>query len=139
MVKRAVRRAGSRGRTDRRDESVAEGLDRVFRRLVILTVLLAVSLGVVFTYLIAAVRPDLTRYRTAGKALEQVHAAMVDQQTGLRGYLLLDDEVYLEAYHEGVADVGRYGPELSRILASDEELAPLLLEMWLAQQAWESE
>ena len=36
------------------------------------------------------------------KTLQSVMDAMVDQETGVRGYLIAGDEKYLEPYHKGI-------------------------------------
>jgi diguanylate cyclase (GGDEF)-like protein len=121
------------------DQSIAEGVDRVFRHLLVLMVLLGLCLAIVFTYLLGFVRPDFTRYRAAGRALDLAHASMLDQETGLRGYLLVHDRKFLEPYDDGLATLHRQDVELTRTLGSDPDLAPLLLAMRIKQQAWASE
>ena len=113
-------------------------MDRVFAHLVVLITLLAVCLALVFAYLMGSVRPEFDRYRVAGRALDLAHAAMIDEETGLRGYLLVHDRSFLEPYQDGVAALRRQDEVLTRSLGSDTDLAPLLLEMRLKEQAWTS-
>jgi len=79
-----------------RVRGIAEGLDRVFRQLMVLFALLALMLAAVFSYLIGSIRPDLDRYRESDRSLDLAHAAMIDQETGLRGFLLMHDPAFLE-------------------------------------------
>ena len=126
-------------RSDPPEDSVAAGLARVFRQLTGFIVLLALGLSVVLVLLVTSVRPDQSRYRTADEALELAHSGMVDQETGLRGYLLVADESLLSPYHAGVDVVSRENEVLGRQIGSDADLAPMLLDMRLAEQAWASE
>jgi CHASE3 domain sensor protein len=36
------------------------------------------------------------------ETLQDIMDAMVDQETGVRGYLIADDEKFLEPYHKGI-------------------------------------
>lgn len=119
-------------------KAVASALADVFRQLIVFVVVLGVFLAGVIGYLLGSIRPDQARYRSAARALELVHAAMLDQETGLRGYLLVEDAAFLTPYQNGVATVGRQDPVLDRNLQTDSRLAPLLLRMRVAEQAWSS-
>lgn len=119
-------------------KAVATALAHVFRHLIVFVVVLGVFLAGVIGYLLGSIRPEQARYRSAARALELVHAAMLDQETGLRGYLLVQDRAFLTPYRQGVATVGRQDPVLDRNLQADPRLAPLLLKMRLAEQAWSS-
>src|SRR4051812_48482184 len=129
---------GATGSYPRSDEGIADGVGRVFRQLVVIIVLLGLTLALVFAYLIGTVRPEQNRYRAAGRALDLAHAAMIDQETGLRGYLLVHDKSFLEPYDDGRATLRRQDAVLTRELGSDADLAPLLLSMRVDEQAWSS-
>jgi CHASE3 domain sensor protein len=75
---------------------IADRVNRVFRRLLVLTVLLALTLAGLFGYLLVGLRPLQDRYQDGARALQLAHAAMIDQVTGLRGYLLVRDDVFLQ-------------------------------------------
>ena len=49
----------------------------------------------------------------------QLSAAMVDQETGLRGYLLSGDESFLDPYRKGVAAFDRAFAEIKRLTADN--------------------
>ena len=123
---------------ERSDEGIADGVDRVLRQLVVLIMLLVLALALVFAYLIGAVRPEQNRYRAAGRALDLAHAAMIDQETGLRGYLLVRNKSFLEPYDDGLTALRRQDAVLTRELGSDAGMAPLLLSMRVDEQAWSS-
>jgi diguanylate cyclase (GGDEF)-like protein len=118
---------------------IADGVDRVFRLLTVLILLLAVTLAGVFLYLIGSMRPDQHRYRSVARALAVTHAAMLDEESSLRGYLLVEHAAFLEHYQHGVTTVAKEYATLNRSIGADRQMAPLLLTMRVAQQAWESE
>ena len=118
---------------------IADRVNRVFRRLLALTVLLGVVLAALFSYNLLILRPDQNRYEDGARALQLAHAAMIDQETGLRGYLLVRDDVFLQPYRDGVGETRREDAVLGRTLGSDPDTAPALLDMRVAQQSWTSE
>jgi signal transduction histidine kinase len=64
-----------------------------------------------------AVRQDLRSRLEPGRLqLEQLRSAMVDQETGLRGYLLASDPSFLEPYRDGRRRTVRLIAELHRSL-----------------------
>jgi CHASE3 domain sensor protein len=120
-------------------QSLAEGVNRDFRRLIAATALLAL-LGVgVLGYVLGSLRPDEQRYRSGAKAVELADTGMLDQETGLRGYLLTRDRVFLQPYEQGSAAVTSGNASIERYLGADPAVAPLILDMRVAQQAWISQ
>jgi CHASE3 domain sensor protein len=78
--------------------TLAQQLRRTFAAL---GALVAVALTVVaLTYAVSAwwLTPELERSRLAIKAASAAHAAILDQENGLRGYLLTHDVSFLEPY-----------------------------------------
>ncbi len=51
--------------------------------------------------------PELERSRQAERAENASHAAMIDEEDGLRGYLITHDERFLEPYLRGRDELGR--------------------------------
>jgi diguanylate cyclase (GGDEF)-like protein len=118
---------------------IADRINRVFRRLLVLTVLLALVLVGLFSYILIGLRPTQNRYQDGARALQLAHAGMVDQETGLRGYLLVNDDVFLQPYRAGVAAIRHEDSILNRTLGADPSTAPGLLDMRVAQQTWASQ
>ena len=118
---------------------IADRVNRVFRRLLVLTVLLGLVLAALFSYNLLSLRPDQNRYADGARALQLAHAAMINQETGLRGYLLVRDDVFLEPFRQGVAAARREDEALNRSLGTDPDTAPALLDMRIAQQSWSSQ
>lgn len=118
---------------------IADRVNRLFRRLLVITTALTLMLVALFIYILVVVRPAQNRYDDGARALQLAHAAMIDQETGLRGFLLVDEDAFLQPYRQGVATVGREDEVLNRTLGSDQTTAPALLDMRVAQQRWSSE
>ena len=118
---------------------IADRVNSVFRRLLVLTVALALVMVGLLTYILAGLRPAQNRYEDGLRALQLAHAGMIDQETGLRGYLLVHEEVFLDPYRRGIAAVAREDAVLNRTLGADAATAPALLDMRVAQQTWSSE
>lgn len=119
--------------------SLAQEIDRGFLRALIATGLLLLISSALLVYVLGWLNPAQHRYRLARNALDNAHAGMLDQETGLRGYLIVHDRRLLEPYRQGVATVAREDAALSRQIGSDSAMAPLVLDMRLAQQAWVSQ
>lgn len=119
--------------------SVAGRVDRVFRRILAVTALLGLVILAVFIYMLGVVRPDRIRYQNADRSLQLAHAALIDEETGLRGFLLTGDSQFLQPYNQGVSAVRDEDVALNRYLGSDPSASSLLLGMRVAQQAWQSE
>lgn len=72
-------------------------------------------------------------------ALSRSHEAMLDQETGLRGYLLTGDSEFLQPYLTGRVGLTRANELLDDLLGGDGGSARLLTRMRLGQQRWASE
>lgn len=99
-----------------------------------LTLLLVLVRGGIATYvqrqvaLVIAVEHDLSR----------AHEAMLDQQTGIRGWLLTGEDRFLEPYRAGGEQLRTSNDELlDRIVRLDDvEIAGAVKDVWDAQQRW---
>ena len=119
--------------------SIADDVNLVFGRVIAMVVVCALALATVFVYLIGSIRPDQGRYRSAATDLALAHAAMIDGESSLRGYLLVRDTALLDGYRRSAATVTNEFDALNGLLAADRQMAPLLLTLRVAAQAWESE
>src|SRR5688500_6296529 len=77
--------------------------------------------------------PRVDRALRATSALRRAHEAMLDQQVGLRGFLLSGDARFLEAYERGREELPVRNAEWSRALSGDAGLGDDLIEIRLAQ------
>ncbi len=72
-------------------------------------------------------------------ALQDGHIAMLNQETGLRGFLVTREARFLEPYIKGVADLAEADATLLRLGADDEELADALADLEAAEQRFVTE
>lgn len=113
-----------------------QGLRRWFQ---VVGLALIAAVGVLVALLVAHERvygPRLERAVDVISELRLAHQAMLDQQAGLRAYVLTGDEQFLEAYRAGSADLPGRIDHATELLAGDEVSTALLVEVRLAQQAW---
>jgi diguanylate cyclase (GGDEF)-like protein len=80
--------------------------------------------------------PRLEQAVDAATSARLAHEAMLDQQAGLRAYVLTGDERFLEAYQSGADALPRHVARASSLVSGDEIATELLLAVRLAQQAW---
>jgi signal transduction histidine kinase/DNA-binding response OmpR family regulator len=103
-----------------------------------LAALLLVTLTIVTVNVIvlAVLAPDSTRSVRMLTALQEGSVAMVDQETGLRGFLITRDEQFLAPYREGALAVDRLNTQLGAWAQDDPELARRVAELRAAEEAW---
>jgi signal transduction histidine kinase/CheY-like chemotaxis protein/HPt (histidine-containing phosphotransfer) domain-containing protein len=78
----------------------------------------------------------ITTYDRMAWALQDSHVAMLNQETGLRGYLITREERFLQPYEAGVADLEAVDAEIASWTGVDTELAGRLAELTTAHQEW---
>ncbi len=117
-------------------EGLADRLTLTFRLILVTLTLLALVLTVLFGIVLLWLRPAQLAYSAASRAVQETHADMIDQETGLRGYLLIRDDSFLAPYRRGADELAHDNADVVRLAGSDAALAPALLEVRLAQQAW---
>jgi diguanylate cyclase (GGDEF)-like protein len=101
----------------------------------ILAVLLAIS-ALQFFLEFVVLGPEADRYRQAARALRWAHLAMIDQETGCRGYLLTRKPEFLEPYRTGLLVMTENNELVGGLLAGDARFGKSLLDFRLAQQTW---
>ncbi|MBV9042470.1 MAG: diguanylate cyclase, partial [Acidimicrobiia bacterium] len=94
-----------------------------------------VSAGV-FGYVFLRARPEEHRFLLAGQEARLAHSAMVDQETGIRGYLLSGERLYLAPYLTGTRELRTEETRLVRDVGGDQGLAHLVIDRRVAEQAW---
>jgi diguanylate cyclase (GGDEF)-like protein len=94
----------------------------------VLLVLLVVTQGVY--------QPRVEQAIEATRVARNMHEAMLDQETGLRGFALTQDERFLAPYERGRRSLADLNQEESDLLAGNGRLSGLWLEVRLSQQAW---
>jgi signal transduction histidine kinase/DNA-binding response OmpR family regulator/HPt (histidine-containing phosphotransfer) domain-containing protein len=69
-------------------------------------------------------------------ALQDSHTAMINQETGLRGFLVTREDRFLQPYRKGAADLAVLDAELARWAERDDDLAGQLAELKAAEDRW---
>jgi signal transduction histidine kinase/CheY-like chemotaxis protein len=94
----------------------------------------AVVLGVIL-FVIGPRRTDLI---DAGRATRKGHQAMLNQETGVRGYLLTGEAEFLEPYRAGRSALGPANAKVADLVRGDPRLTNLESAMTGAQRDWEA-
>ncbi|MCZ2825699.1 MULTISPECIES: hybrid sensor histidine kinase/response regulator [unclassified Modestobacter] len=69
-------------------------------------------------------------------ALQDSHSAMINQETGLRGYLVTREDRFLQPYYQGVADLAELDAELAGLAAEDDGLREELAGLQATEARW---
>ncbi len=108
----------------------------------VLVVLLVISAGVTLTarLTVAGAQKELNdRLLPARGAATELLTAYVDQQSGLRGFLLTGAESALEPYTQGRADAQQLVAQLSRLVADDPQSVALLRNVQTEGRSWDAQ
>ncbi len=92
----------------------------------------ALVLAALFSWLV----PTTDRYSDGARAVRLSHQAMVDQETGLRGFLLTDEQRFLQPYLAAVREVPLREAEARTAFADQPAQLALLAEVGRRQQDW---
>ncbi|CAA9304535.1 MAG: BarA sensory histidine kinase (VarS GacS) [uncultured Frankineae bacterium] len=92
--------------------------------------------ALVLLLLVAVLAPRVGGVTDGARAIRLGHLAMLDQETGLRAYLLAEDERFLEPYERGRAELEEQDAAARRAFAGNPDQLRLLDETARAQQAW---
>jgi diguanylate cyclase (GGDEF)-like protein len=80
--------------------------------------------------------PELERYRLAVRTESIAYASMLDEETGLRAYLMTGDPEFMEPYPR--AEIGLAAANLALVacVGAEPDLAAAMLDTRLAQETW---
>ncbi|HWZ91440.1 MAG TPA: diguanylate cyclase, partial [Polyangiaceae bacterium] len=119
-----------------RDRTLAEQLSGAF--IVFGALVAAAFLMTTLTYGIgrAWLTPELERSRHAERAESTSYAAMLDEENGLRGYLMTRDARFLEPYARGDSRLLPANQALTADVGSVPELGAALIGVRLAEERW---
>jgi diguanylate cyclase (GGDEF)-like protein len=106
----------------------------------ILLLVLGVLVAAVAVWAPAAVqRASSERSYALTRDAQQMLTGMIDQETGLRGYLLTDDRRFLAPYRSGRVDVDRVERSLFADAGGDARLARLIARSAQIATAWQDQ
>ncbi|HEX4580205.1 MAG TPA: CHASE3 domain-containing protein, partial [Candidatus Dormibacteraeota bacterium] len=97
-----------------------------------ITVIVAVACNVSRS----VIADSATTYTAGSEALSLAHAGMLDEETGLRGFLETGAPSFLQPYHAGQDELEKGDADLQRALAGDPNLLTGYIQVRLAQGAW---
>jgi CHASE3 domain sensor protein len=92
--------------------------------------------ALVLLLLVTVQAPRVTEVNDGARAIRRSHLAMVDQETGLRAFLLTRDTALLEPYERGRAELELRNAEARRAFAGDEEQLARLRRARGGAAAW---
>ncbi len=129
--------AAVRWRSEKQRRDLVGELQRSHHALLaVLTALLVVTMGS-SGYLLLVSQPRVMQYTDLARQARVGHEGMLDQESGLRGWLATGDEVFLESYDDGL----RASEEAVDELVTGSAEAPMVnldvIDMMLARQTWE--
>jgi diguanylate cyclase (GGDEF)-like protein len=116
--------------------SIVEHLQSAFRATGVLLAVVVVLNAAVFAYLLGWLGPDLESAIDDARLVREMHEAMLDQETGLRGFLLTGEQALLEPYADAQGVLAETTAAAEGGLADRGSVAADFLEMRLAQQRW---
>ncbi|WP_139173458.1 hybrid sensor histidine kinase/response regulator [Geodermatophilus telluris] len=99
------------------------------------TALALTTVGVVVA-IVGVLGPRVDRADEALRALQDGHIAMIDQETGLRGFLVTREERFLQPYEDGARELAALDVRLGELARGDAELAGLVADLRAAEQEW---
>ncbi|MBX9244228.1 CHASE3 domain-containing protein, partial [Actinotalea ferrariae] len=89
-------------------------------------------------YLLAVTEPAVVRYTGLAASSRLMHQAMLNQETGLRGWVATGDDLFLAPLEDGRVAAAEAGESLLRGTSRDPELTGLVVDTMLARQAWQT-
>jgi diguanylate cyclase (GGDEF)-like protein len=121
------------------DRSLAQQLSRAF---VLFGALVAVAFlltALAYAATGAWLTPEFERSRLAVRAESAAYAAMIDEENGLRGYMMTRDARFLEAYTDGASRLAGANDALPAYAGSVPEVAASMLGTRLAEENWRAQ
>jgi diguanylate cyclase (GGDEF)-like protein len=118
------------------DRTLAQQLSRSFALICGLVTLAFFIVALSYVISWAWLSPQFERNLLCIRAASAAHSSMLDEETGLRGYLATHQADFLEPYNRGESELPEANSALTACAASLPELAESLLGMRLAEERW---
>jgi diguanylate cyclase (GGDEF)-like protein len=118
------------------DRTLAQQLSRAFTVFGALVAVGFVITGITYVLSKTYFSPEAAHTRLAVRAESAANAAMIDEENGLRGYLMTRDPRFLEAYARGQSGLARANLTLDASTNVDSELAAPMLSKRMAEERW---
>jgi diguanylate cyclase (GGDEF)-like protein len=117
--------------------TIREQLTREFRVLVVALAGTCALIAVIVLLILGAITPQLDTAIDASNAVREANIGLLDQETGLRGYLLTQDPLYLQPYYQGVQETAAANEQLVNDRL-DAVTTRDYVQARLAEQSWSS-
>jgi diguanylate cyclase (GGDEF)-like protein len=117
------------------DPSLAQRLARAFLAVTALVVATLLATGVCYSAVLTHFEPSINKLLAGKDGVNQTFRGMLDEETGLRGYIDTGNAVFLAPYHQGAQEILQ-GNAASAGLSTDPALTKPLLAMRAARQGW---
>jgi diguanylate cyclase (GGDEF)-like protein len=118
--------------------SIARTIVSSFRLLIVGAVVLTLLLSGLLAWLLGVSHPRTARFERGIEALDNQRGGMLDQETGLRGYLVTGQSIYLVPYQEGRKAVAAADRRLLSIVG-DRRMTNAIIAERIAEQRWADE
>ena len=118
--------------------TLARQVARVTRTAFLVVAVAALINMAMLVYLNVHLEASVVRTTDAGRELRLAHQSMLDQESGLRAYLITGDEDVLRPYLDGRNTVRRHLDAARELLAGDDEMLELLDVQDDTRLAWTS-
>jgi CHASE3 domain sensor protein len=116
--------------------TLTEKLARSFK-LIFALILITLAITILaFSITATVIDPRIERHLAAGDAIERSHAGMLDQETGIRGFLLTGAPSFLGPYRGGLVQTDRQNRRLLLLLGDEGRLAELVSTGENRQTEW---
>jgi signal transduction histidine kinase/DNA-binding response OmpR family regulator/HPt (histidine-containing phosphotransfer) domain-containing protein len=116
--------------------SVTEQVRRLSRLVVVALTAAGVASAAVLSALALALGPQTEHAIEGAQSVRLAHLSMLDQQTGLRAFLVTGADRFLGPYRAGAAELPGHNAAVQASLGREEEFADLYSEVEQRQQAW---
>ena len=117
------------------DRSLATRLSQMFVVVTIVISFMLAMAAIAFVVILGHFEPTINGLVKGSDAVGLIHSGMLDEETGLRGYLDSGDLSYLAPYTSGAKEIAA-GDAGSIALVSRADLAIPMLDMRVAERVW---
>lgn len=119
------------------DLSLSRRLGRAFTAVGSLIAVTLIIVGACFGAVLGHYEPTIDELLAGANAINQAHVGMLDEETGLRGFIITGDPLFLAPYHQGEDEL-LAGDTVALVLASHPDLVGAIVSMRVAQEDWVS-
>ncbi len=106
------------------------------RTLIAAAGVLCLAVAVVATLVLGAIHPRLRDITDLTRDLRRSHEAMLDQETGIRGWLATGDDAFLAPYRDGVVQRAELTADVARNRLVTGGLGVAVVDVLMAQERW---